>query len=420
MLFRLEVVVSEQPASSLTPPDARVANLLDAVARIGPHEACRLLAGEPDERVVGVLSQLNPASAGEILWQLDDEQRERVLLAAPVHARDQWLRNHEFPDGSIGRSMEPPIALFRPEQTAREVIARLEQLVKRALVTYGWVTDPSGKLLGVLVFRELLFADPNAPIGDIMVKDPFALRADMSVTDAMKEALKRHFPVYPVCDHAQRLIGIVRGQTLFEQQAFEISAQAGAMVGVEKEERLATPWTRSLKLRHPWLQLNLLTAFIAAAVVGGFQHTIDQIVVLAVFLPVLAGQAGNTGCQAMAVVLRAMTLGELDAARARRAILREAGLGLCNGTLVGISAGLAMWIYAGTQPGVAAGRLALVVVLAMIGSCTVSGMAGAIVPLVLRRAGADPATASSIFLTTATDVASMGMFLSLATWLVMP
>ena len=108
-----------------------------------------------------------------------------------------------------------------------------------------------------------------------------------------------------------RLVGMVRGQALFERQAFEISAQAGSMVGVEKEERVGTHWWRSFRLRHPWLQLNLLTAFIAAAVVGVFQDTIDRIVVLAAFLPVLAGQSGNTGCQALAVTLRGMTLGEL-------------------------------------------------------------------------------------------------------------
>jgi magnesium transporter len=257
------------------------------------------------------------------------------------------------------------------------------------------------------------------PISELMIKSPFALRADMPVTDAMKEAVKRHFPAYPVCDREGRLVGIVRGQALFEQQAFEISAQAGAMVGVEKEERLGTPWARSLKMRHPWLQLNLLTAFMAAAVVGGFQDTIDQLVVLAVFLPVLAGQSGNTGCQALAVVLRAITLGELDKGRATKAVLKEAALGLANGTLVGLTAGLAMYLYASTQPGQSAGTLALVVLLAMIGSCTISGVSGAIVPVILRRIGADPATASSIFLTTATDVASMGMFLSLAKWLVL-
>jgi magnesium transporter len=412
--------VSQQPITvSHSPPDVRIARLCDSAVHSGPHEACELLEAESDETVVVVLSQLNPAIADQILWEFPDPRRALVLAAAPAHAREQWLRNHEFPEGAIGRLMEAPVALFRPEQSARQVIARLEQLVKRAFVTYGWITDAEGKLLGVLVFRELLFAKPDAPIGDIMVKNPFALRADMPVTQAMKEAVKRHFPVYPVCDKDQRLIGVVRGQTLFEQQAFEISAQAGTMVGVEKEERLGTPWLRSFKLRHPWLQLNLLTAFVAAAVVGSFQHTIDQLVVLAVFLPVLAGQSGNTGCQALAVVLRAMTLGELEHGRATRAVVKEACLGLCNGALVGLSAGLAMWIYAATQPGVAAGKLALVVLLAMMGSCTISGIAGAIVPLILRRVGADPATASSIFLTTATDVASMGMFLALAQWIVL-
>ena len=121
----------------------------------------------------------------------------------------------------------------------------------------------------------------------------------------MKQVLDRHYPVYPVVRRTtDRLLGLVRGQAMFEAQAFEITAQAGSMVGVEKEERLGTPWQRSFKIRHPWLQLNLLTAFLAAAVVGIFQDTIDRLVILALFLPVLAGQSGNTGCQALAVTLR--------------------------------------------------------------------------------------------------------------------
>jgi magnesium transporter len=404
---------------SQTPPDVRAARLLDVALRSGPREAYELLQVHDDALIATVLDQMNPAMADDVLWEFPEERRERVLAAAPAWAREQWVRNHEFPEDSIGRMMEPTLAVFRPDLTAHQVITRLEQIVKRAFVTYGWIVDGAGKLQGVLVFRELLFAKPDAPIGEIMVKDPFVLRADMPVTDAMKEAIKRHYPVYPVCDAEGRLLGIVRGQRLFEQQAFEISAQAGTMVGVEKEERLGTPWLRSLKLRHPWLQLNLLTAFLAATVVGTFQDTIDQLVVLAVFLPVLAGQSGNTGCQALAVVLRAITLGELDKGRASRAVLKEACLGLANGTLVGATAGLAMWVYAGTQEGAPAVTLALVVMLAMMGSCTISGVSGAVVPVMLKRLGADPATASSIFLTTATDVASMGMFLSLASWLVL-
>jgi magnesium transporter len=211
---------------------------------------------------------------------------------------------------------------------------------------------------------------------------------------------------------------MVRGQTLFQQQAFEISAQAGAMVGVEKEERLATAWPRSLRMRHPWLQLNLLTAFVAAAVVGFFQDTIDRIVVLAVFLPVLAGQSGNTGCQALAVTLRGMTLGELKAGREKMLISKEAWLGLLNGALVGLVAGIGMFVYARMQGTDNALTLGLAVWAAMVMSCIISGVAGALIPLALKRLGADPATASSIFLTTATDVASMGFFLGLATLLI--
>jgi magnesium transporter len=205
---------------------------------------------------------------------------------------------------------------------------------------------------------------------------------------------------------------------MFEAQAIEISAQAGSMVGVEKEERLSTPWPRSLKFRHPWLQLNLLTAFVAAAVVGVFQNTIDEIVVLAVFLPVLAGQSGNTGCQALAVALRGMTLGELKPGREKVLVLKEGLLGFLNGGFVGLTAGAGMYFFARSQDNPDAWLLGLIVCFAMMLSCVISGVSGALVPLTLKRLGADPATASSIFLTTATDVASMGIFLGLATWLV--
>jgi magnesium transporter len=241
----------------------------------------------------------------------------------------------------------------------------------------------------------------------------------MQLADAMRVVVHRHYPVYPVCDPGGRLIGQVRGSAMFEEQAFEISAQPGRMVGVAEEERLLTPWKRSLRFRHPWLQLNLLTAFIAAAVVGVLQETLDPLVLLAIFLPVLAGQSGNTGCQALAVTLRGMTLGELKAGSEKALVGKEALLGLLNGTFVGITAGTGMYVVARMQGNESPLALAAIVALAMIGSCVVSGLSGALIPLTLRRVGADPATASSIFLTTATDVASMGMFLGLATLLLL-
>lgn len=406
------------PASAVQEPQ-RVAILAEAVRKRGLYEAQELLAPESDHTIASVLAQENPALADEILWVFPEERRAAILAAAPQGQAEQWSRNHAYPPDSVGRLMDAPIAVLRPEQRVAEVVERLRPIVKKTLVTYGWVVDPTGKLVGVLVFRELLFASMDQPIGELMVKNPFALRPEVAVTDAMREVLKWHLPVYPVCDASGRFVGIVRGQSLFEHQAVELSAQAGTMVGVEKEERLATPWLRSLKFRHPWLQLNLLTAFVAAAVVGVFQETLDRVVLLAIFLPVLSGQSGNTGCQTLAVALRGITLGELQEGRAGALVTKEALLGLVNGTLVGITAGLGMWVIAHLQGNPDAPWLALVVLLAMIGSCAVSGIAGAIVPLLLRRLGADPATASSIFLSTATDVISMGLFLSLATWIVL-
>jgi magnesium transporter len=153
--------------------------------------------------------------------------------------------------------------------------------------------------------------------------------------------------------------------------------------------------------------------------VGIFQNTVDSIVILALFLPVLAGQSGNTGCQALAVTLRGMTLGELKKGSEKELVVKEALLGLLNGTFVGMSAGIGMFIVARMQNNENALALSFIVMVAMIGSCMISGISGALIPMALKRVGADPATASSIFLTTATDVASMGMLLGLATMFLM-
>jgi magnesium transporter len=319
----------------------------------------------------------------------------------------------------VGRIMEPLPAAFSPHQTVGETIEALRETVKSAFVTYVYVVGPEGRLLGIVTMRDLLFSEHSRRLAEVMLNEVFALPASMPLEEAMKRVLDRHYPVYPVIDGERRLCGLVRGQAMFEARAFEISAQPGSMVGVEKEERLATPWSRSLKLRHPWLQLNLLTAFLAAAVVGLFQGTLDQLVILALFLPVLAGQSGNTGCQALAVTLRGLTLGELKAGTERALVLKEAGLGLFNGAGVGVMAGAGMYLTASGQGQAHPLLLGFVVFIAMIGSCVASGISGAMVPLTLKRLGFDPATASSIFLTTATDVVSMGMLLGLATLLVL-
>jgi len=390
-----------------------------AVRDLDPHSASDRLKTLNDEAVARVLLDLGPVRAAEIFELLPSARQAAVAKAAPNGRGENWLRDQQYPDGSVGRLMEKPPAVFDAAISIARVIDELRVIVAQTLVTYIFVVDSARRLTGVVAFRELLFAEPAQTLGEIMLKNPFSLKPETDLVDAMREVVTRHYPVYPVTDAQGHLVGAVRGQVMFEQQAFEISAQAGAMVGVEKEERIATPFLRSLKFRHPWLQLNLFTAFIAAAVVGYFQGTVDKIVILAVFLPVLAGQSGNTGCQALAVTLRGMTLGELKRGRARAMVFKEAALGAANGALVGVVAGIGMYWMASAQGNADALYLSVIVWAAMLVSCMTSGIAGATVPLVLKRLGADPATASSIFLTTATDVASMGMFLGMATLLLL-
>jgi magnesium transporter len=398
--------------------NSKTIDLADEVKSRSAPGAAAKLADLQGAEIVTELMHLSPGFTQDVLAALPTDARERAISAAPADISRQWQRNALYDPETVGRMMEPVVAAFPPDTKVGETIDELRELVTRALITYVYVVDAETRLLGIVTMRDLLFSDRNRPLEQVMLRGAFALHAAMLMKDAMRLVLDRHYPVYPVVDADARLIGLVRGQTMFEAQAIEITMQAGSMVGLEKEERLSTHWFRSLKLRHPWLQLNLVTAFLAAAVVGAFQDTIDRLVILALFLPVLAGQSGNTGCQALAVTLRGMVLGELKPGSERPLIAKEVWLGILNGAGVGVAAAVGMYITATGQSQDQPVMLAFVVFLAMVASCMASGISGAIIPLTLKRFGLDPATASSIFLTTATDVVSMGTLLLLATILV--
>jgi magnesium transporter len=394
------------------------ATLASQIRSLPPREAAALVERALPAEAVEALLQINPGLAQGILRELEPGPRRFLAASAPPEVAEQWKRNMSYGEGTIGRLMEPPISVFHPEMTVGEAIEALRPLVRNVLITYVYVVDGAGRLVGLVTMRDLLFGDHRAHLGDVMLADPFALTPELTIGDAMRLSVNRHYPQYPVRDADGKLVGLVRGAALFELEAFEITAQPGAMVGVEKEERIATPLKQSFKFRNPWLLANLLTAFAAGGVVAIFQGTVDRLVILATFLPVLAGQSGNTGCQALAVTVRGITLGEVRPGGGKSLMSKEMLLGIANGAVTGLLCGIAMYGFARYQAVPQAFMLGLVVCLAMIGSCAISGVSGALVPLVLRRLGADPATASSIIVTTATDVSSMGLLLALATFLV--
>ncbi|MGK2941675.1 MAG: magnesium transporter [Immundisolibacter sp.] len=372
-------------------------------------EAAQALAGRTPQEVEYVLARLPEAQGLAIASYLAD--------GAGPHTADSdtaMAGVEEF----VEELLSPIPAALPVDCTAAEAIAFMVKAKDVSDITYIYVTAAQ-RLVGVVAMRDLILAGPSQTLSQIMTAEPYAFTGDTPIREAIAEAMHRHYRMYPVVDENQQMVGVVRAWKLYERIASEISAQAGAQYGVSREEQIGTSVLAAFRMRHPWLQVNLLTAFAAAFVVGMFENTITQMVALAAFLPVLAGQSGNTGCQAMAITLRGMTLGQLADYSVRDLLRKEILLGALNGLLVGVVAGVAMFGYATMSDSARPLMLGVVVLVAMIGACVGSGVLGVLVPLTLKRLGADPATASSIFLTTFTDIMGMGLMLFLATGLIM-
>lgn len=380
------------------------------------------------------LADLSPAEVAEILGRestLEVEETLRTLapeqlLALTSHLLDtQDAINREtesivsaIENGLVGELMLAPTAMLSAKTTVAGALDFIVHIEPASSITYLYIVDDRQHLTGVVAMRDLLLARPGQALSEIMNASPDAFVYDTPIAEAVKIALKLKHRLYPVLDKDGRLIGMVYGWKLFEYMAAEISAQTGSVVGLDKDERIHTPLLASFRMRHPWLQFNLFTAFLAALVVGFFEDTIAAVVALAVFLPVLAGQSGNTGCQALAITLRGMTLDELRDYSVSKLLRKEMLLGAMNGFFVGLIAAFAMWLYAMSSGATTPLLLALVILIAMTAACVCSGIFGVLVPVTLRRCGFDPAAASSIFLTTFTDIVGMGLMLLLATLLV--
>ncbi len=406
------------PSPSDNEPSDENEALLDAVSHRDAEEAADLLELETGAEAARVLSELNPMVAQRVLAEMEDGSRDAVIASASPEQARQWRENRAFPEDSIGWLMEPAPASFAPGVTVAESVEALRHLAKTAFITYGYVVDDEGKLLGLLVMRDLLLAAPETRLGDVMLRDPFSLDPGLELTDAMRLVVHRHYPVYPVSDGTGRLLGQVRGQKPLrgtrhrDQRPGRADGRGRGRRTAFHSSRPQPPLAASLAATEP---PHLLRRRGRRRRLPGNARPHRRPRRLS---PVLAGQSGNTGSQALAVALRGMTLGDLGKGGERKLVVKEGLLGLLNGLFTGLSAGIGMWLYAHFQGQSDAWILGLVVWMAMVASCVVSGLAGALIPLALKRFGADPATASGIFLTTATDVISIGAFLGLASWMV--
>lgn len=391
------------------PENLGITELVETVRSETPLDAAEILVKLPADEIQFILSRLPGEQAAAVASHL-------VASAAPDEAATKAVLSGI--EETIGELMTPAPAILPAGHTVAEALAFLVKSTDIADISYILATDEL-RLVGIVGMRDLLLAKPSETLAGIMLRNPFSFRRDTSVSEAVDEALYRHYPMYPVVDEHQQVVGVVQGWKLYERIASEVSGQAGTQYGVAKEEQINTSVLSAFRMRHPWLQVNLITAFAAAFVVGMFEDTITRVVALAAFLPVLAGQSGNTGCQALAITLRGITLGQMRNYPVSRLLRKEILLGALNGALVGAIAGLAMFGYALATASLQPVQLGLVIFVAMTGACVGSGIFGVLVPLVLKRFGADPATASSIFLTTFTDIIGMGLMLFLATLVIL-
>jgi magnesium transporter len=200
----------EIESSAIREIEPEVRTLFTKVVEHDPREAAKMLEPYPDEFVVQMLELLNPASALKILQRFDPPRRQTILATASPESNQQWMRNQTYPERTIGRLMQPPLAVFRPQTTVAEATEQIRRLARKAIITYGFVTDEQEKLLGVVVMRDMLLAQTSQRLEEIMLTNPFYLTPEMSLTEAMRAVLVRHYPVYPVCEKTGRLLGLLR------------------------------------------------------------------------------------------------------------------------------------------------------------------------------------------------------------------
>jgi magnesium transporter len=380
----------------------------EVMRRLSPGQAAAVLAVLPDRSARRIVEHLGPSRAAALLARLEPDDRDRVrgLLPAPLAKELGDLAR--YPADTAGGLMDPRVAAFPADTRAGTVLGRLRR--RRGRRVYDvFVVDPEGRLTGAVPLEEVALAPADTRLGSLAQPSVPQVPATAGREEIVEAMAGGATPSLAVADYEGRLLGVLRYAALMAAAESEASVDIQTMVGASREERALSPVTFAVRKRLPWLQINLGTAFLAASVVGLFEETIQRVTALAILLPVVAGQSGNGGAQALAVTMRGLFLREIRARSWPRVVLKELAVGAVNGLAVALVCAVGVYLWSRSL------GLSLVIGVAMVLSMIVAGMAGAAIPTALSALGQDPAQSSSIILTTVTDVAGFFTFLGLAT-----
>jgi magnesium transporter len=378
-----------------------------------PEAAADVLEEMPPEEAAEFIAEMDADQAADLLGAFDEETRDLVLAALRPEASAEIAGLMQYPPDSAGGMMTREIASLPRGITAGEAIEALRRLHDElgSNLRYVYVVDDDRLLLGVVSFRDLVFARPGTGLDEVMVHDPVRVTASTDREEVTELVQRYHLIAVPVTDDAGRLIGIVRFDEALEAARAEASEDMSVMVGAGAEETVFTPVPLSVQRRLPWITVNLFIGLLIAFAIDPFRETIEQNSELAILMPMVALLGGNSGAQSLAVIIRSMAVGELPHGRAWRAIRREVMVGVVNAIAMAMLAGIAAWVVSGSS------TIATVVLVAVGVNMVAAGFAGAGIPVAMRRIGLDPALASNIFLTMITDLVGFGGFLLTATLL---
>jgi len=392
--------LKEQPAQVLVP----------VWSKLVPRVAAMLTTQLPSSSAAAVLTEIPPDNAVRILFQMTEKQRQAHLDMLDSATRNEVSRLMSYPENSAGRIMDTRVPTYRGSMRVDETLNSLRQ-TKMKTARSLFIVDPDGRITARVLLQDLVLADPSATLQSLSSRVRATIQA-LATHEEVADALAKHALLdLPVVDINGILLGVIVHASLIQTAQEDSASDIQAMVGVSREERALSSPLFAVKKRMPWLQINLLTAFLAAAVVGVFENTIAQFTALAILLPVVAGQSGNAGAQALAVTMRGLALREITIRHWLIVMFKEVRVGFLNGLSIALTCGLGVYIWSGSL------GLVAVICLSMVLAMVAAGFAGAVVPIALVRLGQDPAQSSSIILTTVTDVAGFFSFLGIATLL---
>jgi len=382
---------------------------MEGVSELGPERGALLLAGKSAEDIVKLVQEIASDDAAALVDYLPEELSHEVLELMRRRESGQVESLLDYAEQTAGRIMNPNVFALSEDLTVAEAVTALQSAINVEMVFYLYVVDARRHLVGVTSLRRLLLVSPETPLKRIMTPDVFSVRVDTDQEEAARLVASYNLLAIPVVDEENKIAGVITVDDVIDVLKDEATEDLYRLSGLSGDERIETPAFEALKKRLPWLGINLGTAFLAASVVAAFEHTISQATALAVFMPIVAGMGGNAATQTLTVIVRGLALGELSWANARKALFKEGAIGLGNGVVLGVVAALVAWAMKGNPV------LGLLLGMSMVCNMFVASTVGTLVPLGLKAIKVDPALASSVFITTFTDVVGFASFLGLAT-----